>query len=146
MRLTVFIPILLGISTVLQGTINRRVAMQWTLPGAAMINAIVMACAAAVVFGLAVHHAGSVAALRHEAEPLSWWIVIPGVLGLAIVIGIPWTLRELGALAAFALIIASQLVASAAWDAFVEGKPLGWTRVLGGALTFAGALLATWRR
>lgn len=146
MRFSLFIPILLGAGTVLQGTLNRRVAVQWTLPGAAMINAMVMVLAAAAVFGVAYAQAGSMAAMRSQVAPFAWWFAVPGVLGLGIVIGIPWAMSELGALAAFALIIASQLVASAAWDALVEHKPLDGVRLAGALLTFAGAMLASWKR
>jgi uncharacterized membrane protein YdcZ (DUF606 family) len=45
----------------------------------------------------------------------------------------------------FVIVIASQLVLSGVWDAWVENRPFSADRAIGALLAFAGAAWISWR-
>lgn len=140
------VPVIVGLGAVLQGALNRRIAGRWGLPAAALLNATVLLVAVGCFFLLAKTREELLPVslrLKPMEEGPSVWFVLPGLLGFALVAGIPWAIGEIGALQVFVLSISSQLLGSMAWDALAEGKPVTWNRVGGVLLAIAGALLAT---
>jgi len=72
---------------------------------------------------------------------LSWKVLLPGLCGLAIVIGTPIALMNLGTALTFSVVIATQLLLGLLIDVFINGKPLSWPLVAGAVLMFAGCML-----
>jgi bacterial/archaeal transporter family-2 protein len=129
---------------VAQGGLNRRLAGQWGLPGAVLLNTVVLLGVVLTLFALM----SAVPSLfpegfggRPQLRGFSPWYLLPGVLGFVIVLGMPVAIARLGAVQSVLLLIAAQLVASLAWDALVEGRPATLVRVVGSVLAVAGAAL-----
>ena len=136
------IPFFVGLSTVVQGGLNRRLARLWGLPAAALLNSSVLLAACLGLYWIARTRGETLPEflrLRSSAEGgVGAWIVIPGLCGLLIVTAIPWSIQQVGAATTFLWIIVAQLVGSLAWDALMEGAGLAWPRILGALLAAAG--------
>jgi transporter family-2 protein len=80
-----------------------------------------------------------------QLTQVPWYVYLSGALGVFIVLAIALVLPRVGALAAYATVIAAQLVAATAidhWGLFgIPENPLTLGRVFGVALLFAGAWL-----
>lgn len=72
---------------------------------------------------------------------LTWKAIVPGICGLAIVIGTPIALMHLGAALTFSLVIATQLFLGILIDVFLDGKPLSWPLAAGSVVMLVGCLL-----
>jgi uncharacterized membrane protein YdcZ (DUF606 family) len=138
--------VILGFFTVLQGGLNRRIISLWGLPSAVGLNALVLFSFASLLFFVS-YKMGERAPeiLRVKLNWSLWqpWFVFPGLMGLALVFGIPWAISQWGALRTFMIVICSQILMSALWDLIIENTPLTSTRVIGAGLTILGAWLTT---
>lgn len=144
MRLFSLLPALLGVASVLQAVLNRRIAVSWGLAAAALLNSAVLLAAAVGVFVWsrkmpAAFPAGFAAPAVLGSG--SWWFLVPGVLGLSLVMGLPYAVGRLGAGAVFIMLIGAQIVTSLLWDFAVEGRPLAGMRIAGAVLALVGAAL-----
>lgn len=82
------------------------------------------------------------------ARRAEWWFVLPGLLGTVFVFASLYGYRSQGAATTIAVIVASQLAAGLALDAFGfrgETIPVTPARLIGLALLFAGAALVARR-
>lgn len=131
------IPVILGTLAVLQAGLNRRISTHWGLGGAVLLNAIVLA-----VIALVLYFTGAFSNSKINFNEFKLWFLIPGVLGLSLVAGLPLAISRWGALNTFLWLIASQIVASAFWDYLVEGQPFSWKKLIGGLIAIVGAWLA----
>jgi transporter family-2 protein len=130
----------LGCVAVVQASLNRRIAGQIGLAPTVLMNGVIVAfCAGA--FYLAARR-GLVSALVEGHATLKWWWLVPGVLGFALITGLPWAIARVGALQVFVVAVAAQMIASLAWDALVEGIPVNALRATGAAVCVAGVALA----
>ena len=134
------LPIVVGLAIVLQSGLNRVIAETRGLALALMINAVLVALLTGG-FLLWVHRAPSAPAFLRGTVGWQWWYFIPALCGFVITLGIPWALSRIGAGAVFALIIATQLLGSLAWDAIVEHRVIGVGKLAAAALTAVGALI-----
>lgn len=149
MRLISLVPLLCGLAVVAQAGLNRRVAGQWGLLSAVLMNMVVATVATFGVYAVA----RSVPGLWPEAAPAQGrlfdgftpWHLVPGLCGVVIVLGMPWAIGRLGAVQSVLLLMAAQLLTSLVWDAMVEGRPPTLARVVGSAVAFAGAAIAVWK-
>ena len=136
----------IGAVSVLQATLNRRIGAEIGLGGAVLLNALVMCSTAAVVVtaltatGTALLGHGTVLGLEGLRQ-WSWWWVLPGLFGLAIVIGLPMMVERVGALTVFVGLVTAQTVTGLVWDAIEEGIPVTPTRALGVVAAIAAVLL-----
>lgn len=138
--LLVLSPALLGVLGVLQAGLNRRIAGQWSLTSAAVLNTSVLLPGAIILLFLLGGHR------TVDFKTFAPWYVVPGLAGLLLVLGGPLAVARFGAAQTFVIVIAGQLVASALWDLKMEGIPLTSTRVAGIALAWLGAFVATWKK
>jgi uncharacterized membrane protein YdcZ (DUF606 family) len=131
------LPFAVGICGVLQGALNRRMAAEWGLGWVVMWNTLIVLALTSVVIALGLYPG------KIQLGQLKWWHFLPGLFGFVIVLCIPLSISRIGALSSFLIIISSQILVSGAWDKFVQGVDLSWTRILGASLALAGAWLAT---
>ncbi len=146
MYLFLLFPVLFGFCSVLQGGLNRRIVQYWSLPTAVLFNGLVLLSSASLFFALFYYLGDRLPeSLRIKWDWGVWrpWFVLPGLMGLALVFGIPWSISQWGALKTFVVIIASQVVMSMIWDVAVEGLALSYLRMGGAVLTVLGAVLAS---
>jgi len=143
MQVDVVVPFVLGIVAVMQATLNKEIAAHTGLAAATALNMTVAAvCAFAFAAWCAMR--GDAAGLtRWSIEPSAfraWWL-LPGLVGFAIVIGLPWSVQRIGALSTFVVLVAAQMLASALWDRFAAGIPLTPSRLAGASCTIVGVIL-----
>ena len=147
MSSALLVPLVLGFMAVGQVTLNGRVATQWGLAPAAVLNMIV-ALSLAVCFAVWCALRGPASGLYRfhvDAALVRWWWFLPGCFGFSLVVGMPWAAQKLGALATFVALIGAQMVGSMLWDRFIEGTALTLPRLLGAAFAVAGVALTSWK-
>ena len=144
------LPILAGIAVVAQAGVNRQVAGQWGLATMVVVNSVVVLVLALVFF--------AAVKLRPEAFPeflrvpvdpghvAAWRIFLPGLMGITIVMGLPWAFSRLGALEVILTVLVAQVVASMLWDRWVDRIPVEPLRVIGALIALGGTMLASWKR
>jgi uncharacterized membrane protein YdcZ (DUF606 family) len=140
-----FLSLVVGAFGVLQNTINRKIAVDWGIPLTLVVNgAVILSLSLVVFFLLTIPAQNSLPEFfrpRTSLAGFSWLVLVPGVLGYAIVIFVPFAVSQLGATRVFIAIIAAQIVVSMLWDRLYEGIIMSPQRLVGAALAFIGALL-----
>ncbi len=134
------LPLLLGAFTVLQAGVNRKIAERVGLPAAVILNACWLALVG-LVFFFATFKGAGLDRLAQIPKTFTWWYLLPGIMGLCLVWGIPMVIKNIGAQFTFILIISAQLLVSLLWDYWAEGRGIPPIRLIGCALAWAGALL-----
>ena len=76
-------------------------------------------------------------------QDFKWWWLLPGFMGFALVMGLAVSVGRIGAVQTIVISIASQVFASIAWDLYVGDFQMNKWRVIGAAVTLAGAILST---
>ena len=143
-----FVPALLGVLSVLQMGFNKKISQAWGLPSAVLLNASVLLISATIVFFavLKSQPEADLWKIHIDWAEAKWWFVLPGLMGLVLVLGGPWAVAKWGALNTFIVLVGAQLITSLLWDLKVEGLELNWQRIAGVALAWAGVFLATLAR
>jgi uncharacterized membrane protein YdcZ (DUF606 family) len=144
MAFALLLTVYLGLASVIQGGVNRKIALNWGYPETTFLNALVLTVASGAVFLLA-KSLGWGSGLRereHIFQGFNIWYVAPGLLGFSLVILVPYVIEKIGAMNLFVALIGSQLLASATWDYFMEGIGVSPARLFGAALAFIGATIA----
>lgn len=134
----------LGSLVVFQPVLNRMVMEERGLSIAGLINATVLLLLASGLFLLV--------ALVPEKFPdiiqfksngtWHWWYVLPGIIGLFLVMLVPLMISSLGAFPTVLAMLVGQLVTSFLWDSIVNHQSLFSSRTLGLVLAVAGAYLS----
>jgi transporter family-2 protein len=143
------VPALLGIIAVVQAGLNRKIASQWGLPAAVLLNSIVLLALSALLFGFLWLRGGNATPpfqIHFAPEKFSYWFLFPGLLGLGLVVGGPWCIAKWGASYTFILLIAAQLATSLIWDWKIENLPIESHRLIGVGVTWMGVLIACWKK
>lgn len=144
MSIWYLVPMAVGFCIALQGILNKQFASAYGLATASLLNAFVFAVMA---FGLFVVSQKFPLEFPEFLPPklshyeFSFWHLIPGLCGLAIVMLTPWSISHLGAAPVFVLVITAQLLLSAAWDHWVSGAIFSPLKLLGLGLVTLGAAL-----
>jgi uncharacterized membrane protein YdcZ (DUF606 family) len=150
MKVIKFFPILLGGIGVIQAGMNRTIAETCGLSTATLINGVVVAICAALLFLPAYYFPNLfpdvVAFSGNKGFAWQWWYLLPGFIGFCLVFFVPLIIRQVGTLPVFLGMIAGQIAVSIFWDTFYENIPFTGLRITGALLTVAGALLAVWKR
>ena len=148
MQVAYLVTIMLGFAAVLQAGLNRKIAVLWGMPGTAVLNSLIFIFFSLAVFLLTKIYQGNVSGIladRGSFKSFSWWFLIPGILGFALVFCVPIVIERIGAVALFVGLISSQLVASFLWDYYMESIPITAVRVCGAVLAAAGAIVVNWK-
>ncbi|MGZ3771043.1 MAG: DMT family transporter [Bdellovibrio sp.] len=116
------LPVIVGLSIVFQGTLNRTSTGYIGLASAVLLNAIIF-----LVFATAYWLIGrfnflstSDMASINFASNFQWWQMLPGFLGFLIVFCTPIAIGYFGANLTYAIIICTQLLASMLWDSVLQ--------------------------
>jgi transporter family-2 protein len=139
-RIAIAMALVAGLAGAAQPAVSGALAKRVGSVQAAAFGAIV---AAVLLVGLAVltGRAGGMADVLRQPP----WLWLSGVFGASIVLTLAYAPPRIGTFATLALLIAGQLVAGAAIDAFgwfgTERIPVTVARVAGLALLAGGALL-----
>lgn len=145
---TILIPILLGVLSVVQNTINRSLGLIHGLSTVVLLN-LVLATLVSLAFWICSRYipgdgaswlTGTIA-----LRDLGVWHFLPGIFGFLIVLGLPFAINELGASRVFVGFVVAQILTSFMWDILVDRAPVVTTRVIGGILTIAGLFLVSVR-
>lgn len=141
-----FTPALLGLMIIIQTGLNREIGSTWGMPAAAALNGMVLTLCALTVYCVGVSKPGWLSpelSSNFDIRQVRAWYVIPGVLGMCLVMFVPWSVAKWGGVHTFVLLVTGQLVGSLLWDWRVEGMPISKERMIGIALAWGGVLLAT---
>lgn len=147
MHPAIVVPFALGLLAVVQVGLNKRIAAVIGLMPATLLNAGILLAVAGVIwlYARGLRPAGEWTVGNGSLGQFAWWWVVPGLCGLALVAGMPWAVKRVGALQVFVLLVATQMVFSLVWDHFVEDVAVTAPRVIGAALAIAGAFVSTIR-
>lgn len=134
------IPFVLGGLTVLQSVLNRSVGLKYGWPVAGMMNNTFGFLFAVLVALLLLFFLGGKGVSR--IDEWHWWYFIPGTLGMLFVMGIPFSIQQIGASRTFVILVASQILFGLVWD-WMSDVGISGLRLMGVALALAGALLVS---
>ena len=144
------LPVVIGAALVVQAGMNRQIANLWGLGGAVLLNSVVVLLLSVLVFVVVRARPELFPEFLHWPErpgSFAWWRgFVPGVLGITIVLGLPWAFARLGALEVILTVMVAQVIVSLLWDARIENIPAHPLRIVGALVALAGATLATWKR
>lgn len=146
MPLFYLVPVLVGIAAVVQAGINKQAGERWGLAGSVFSSSMVLSAAALIIWLISLYSPDRLPpffSAPANPRPFSPWFLIPGLLGLVIVTGLPWGIQKIGASLCFVIAIAVQMAASLAWDGVVEGRPFSWVKALGVGIATIGAIVTT---
>ncbi len=138
--------IAIGLSSVIQAGLNRQMGTSWGLPSTVLLNAIMFLLAALIYYGLArlsIVEFPLALSEKYGFQHWQWWYFLPGLLGFAFVIGVPFSIAKIGALQVFVGLVLAQMLGGLVWDRWVEGLDWTWSRLLGAVLAVVAVLLAS---
>lgn len=143
MGMHVLLPLVLGTFVVFQPALNRRIGEARGLATATLVNAAVLVVLASLLWLVLAHWGERAPAwLRPRPSPFLWWHLLPGALGLTLVVLVPVAYRSAGALVTAVWMLAGQMATALVWDALSDGQRPTAARVAGAALAIGGALLS----
>jgi bacterial/archaeal transporter family-2 protein len=144
MNLYFFLPLALGVTVLSQATLNRALALQWGLAAAVTLNAAVF-FVLSIGFLLIAKYTPSVVPefwrFQQNPQNFQWYYLLPGLCGFFLVLGLPWSIQNLGASTSFLLLIASQIISSLLFEHFHEGTHISFQKLIGALLVMIGAYL-----
>ncbi|WII73298.1 DMT family transporter [Bdellovibrio sp. 22V] len=138
-----FLPIVAGLSIVLQGTLNRNSATQIGLVSAILLNAGILLVLAGALWLLMKFQiiSGTPALSAKPFMDLRWWQLLPGLCGFLIVFATPMAIENFGANLTFSVIICTQLLVSLFWDSYAQKTPPSWMSLVGVAVMCVGLFI-----
>lgn len=139
------IPILLGALAAGQGMLNRNMATHVGLSVALVLSTLGVLAGALVLVALVRVAPQLFPAFILPApgwtQQLAWWFVLPGLLGILFIAGVPWSIHHAGAAHTFSLAIFGQVGLGFLWDTMVQKVPVTTPKAIGAVLLLAGASL-----
>lgn len=145
------IPVILGLGVVIQGLLNRRIGAAIGLSTAVLINAIVFFLLSAAVIGASyIKPEIFPSMLRPPATTLreaslggpSYWLYwIPGFFGFLLVLGVPFSIQQLGPSKTFIVLIVAQVFFSLLAEWLFFDANLNYLKLFGAMLAVAGAAI-----
>lgn len=142
----ILVSLIVGASGILQGSMNRSAAQAFGLAGATLFNNLICAVASAAILGLVLIRPDWFPTLFHAPQTPAWsefrlWMAIPGLFGLTIVLGLPWSFVTQGALATTLFVLVGQMLTSVVVDYYMDGAIISAQSFLGLALVGVGVAL-----
>jgi uncharacterized membrane protein YdcZ (DUF606 family) len=145
------IPVVLGLGVVIQGLLNRRIGAAIGLTTAVLINAVVFFALSAIVIAASYFKPDwfpamlkpPAASFREAAlsGPSYWLYWIPGFFGFLLVLGVPFSIQQMGPSKTFIILIVAQVVFSLLAERLLFDASFNNMKVIGAMLAVAGAAL-----
>ncbi|MDZ4081671.1 MAG: DMT family transporter [Bdellovibrionales bacterium] len=145
------IPVILGLGVVIQGLLNRRIGAAIGLSTAVLINAIVFFLLSAAVIGASYLKPDifpsmlkpPTTTLREAslAGPSYWLYWVPGFFGFLLVLGVPFSIQQLGPSKTFIVLIVAQVFFSLLAEWLFFDASLNNMKLFGAMLAVAGAAI-----
>lgn len=134
------LPIVAGLSIVLQGTLNRHSSNYIGLPSVILLNAMIFLFFSAGFWALYKFSGtgGNTDVFGNPFSNFQWWQILPGFFGFLIVFSTPLSIKYLGANSTFAVIICTQLIVSMVWDSYMQKVAPTIMSLVGVAVMVAG--------
>lgn len=132
--------------SVLQNTLNKQVSPQYGLASILFVNAMMILLATGALLLAVTYMPGRFGPfLSGSGVPFEfkWWFIFPGLFGFAVILGIPYCMNQIGALAVFIVFVTAQVIGSMLWDNLVDGMPLTATKIAGAVIALAGVVLVS---
>jgi uncharacterized membrane protein YdcZ (DUF606 family) len=145
------IPVILGLGVVIQGLMNKRIGAAIGLSTAVFINALVFFALSAAVIGASYLKpdlfpemlkppATSLRDASHSG-PSYWLYWIPGFFGFLLVIGVPFSIQQIGPSKTFIILIVAQVVFSLLAERLFFEADFNSMKLVGARLAVAGAAI-----
>lgn len=138
------LPMLLGVTVVVQGTMNRQIGAIYGLSTAVLINAAVFFVLSLCFFLVAKYTPSLVPEflqVKSSDSAFSLKYIIPGSCGFLLVMGLPWAIQNIGAARSFLLLIVAQILTGFVWDFFDSATQPHLLKISGALLTIVGGAL-----
>ena len=144
-HLTIYLllPLITGVSIIMQAGLNRQSSMQIGLLSAVLLNSFLFFTLSLVIW-LVVRKGWIQVPSAFQIKDITGfelWYLIPGILGFLIVLCMPYALQKMPASVAFAISISTQLIVSVVWDYFTLGALPTIQKIIGIVLLFIGSML-----
>lgn len=138
-----------GAATVLQGGMNRQIAVTWGVSGAVLLNTVLYAILSLALFWTARKFPSLLPEVlwdRGSFTNFSWWYLLPGLCGFFIVVGAPIVIARIGAFQFILGVVAVQLAGGILWDVMIEKIPVTSVRMAGAVLAFVSVVMVGWKK
>ncbi len=142
------LPVILALSVVLQGMLNKKIAAEQSLVFAVFLNATVFLIVSGVLFFISKKYSESMPSFlkmpidsKNIFSSDNLWYLIPGLCGFVLVLGIPWALQNLGSAKTFIILIVSQIILSLLAEKFVFNNDLSILKITGALVALVGAVM-----
>lgn len=143
MTLYLLLPLITGISIIMQAGLNRQSSMQVGLLSAVLLNSFLFFVLSLAIWLVVRKGWIQVPAAFQikDVTSIQPWFLIPGILGFFIVLCMPFALQNMPASVAFGISIATQLIMSVVWDYFTLGTWPTVQKIIGILFLFLGSIL-----
>lgn len=146
MNWTILLPLFIGSFGILQGALNRQIAMTIGVTQATLITNIVTFIICIGFYFLVKSFSHVFPEMFQIKAPITtykWWYIFPPIFGFLIIAGIPFAIAKLGAVKVTVGLIAAQMVTSIVWDMVVEDISLNLMKVIGIFFAFLSVTFIT---
>jgi uncharacterized membrane protein YdcZ (DUF606 family) len=140
------LPVLMGITAVIQMTFNRLILNYWDIIAMAFFNALIILVISGVL--LLFQHVmqpndKSFLAIQFNLRNFQWWFIIPPLTIVLITIVMVFTIAKISTTTAFILFILGQLCTSLVWDGWIRGEGFPIMRVFGVLMVLCGSIMVS---
>ncbi len=132
------IPVIIGASTILQGSLNRQIASSVGILQATLISNTITTLFCGLAFylvqvnpNLAPQFFKSTDSQTTFISTFKWWYLLPSLFGFLIINGMPFAFSKLGAVKVTVLLVAAQMITSLLWDYYVDHLTINLYKVCG---------------
>lgn len=144
--LAAVLPFVIGLITVLQSSLNKKISMSDGVASAVFLNTFLILFISLAFFYLQKYDFIPLPASMKSQSLFGfnkWWMIVPALCGFTIVLGFPLALSKLGAAEVFVFAVAGQCLGGLLWDTLIDGHPFQPLKVIGVIVTFLGAFLVS---
>ncbi|MCA9507979.1 MAG: DMT family transporter [Myxococcales bacterium] len=139
-----FLSLCLGCIVVIQPTLNRIIGDSQGMAMAAFINGVVLLLSAAIMLIVLISFPDK---FHHNfwlktGNGFRLWHVLPGLMGLSLVLMVPLTMKNIGAFSTVLAMLAGQIITSFVIDITINQQAFSLARFTGLVLALLGAVLS----
>lgn len=132
----ILIPIVLGLTTILQTHIVKKMSETYSLFQAAFINNLT----GLVLIGLIYYFSSDKKEFAaSQFQPL---FLLAGLFGVFFVLGAPFAVSKIGPARFFIILVAAQILSSLVWQYFSDPVDISTKKIVAAVLVFVGAYLS----